>query len=260
MCFSATASFVAAAGLLAAGLVAVRRVRRVQELPLALIPALFGLQQLVEGGVWLTLTHDAAQYNSCLTNVFSGFSQVLWPVLVPLAVLLVEAVPWRRTVLVAFVAAGVAVAFFLGVAMVREPVVSLLQGGHIVYVFPHARVGPATALYLLGVCVAPLLSSHRALRFFGLAATLSMFGAYAVYSTWFISVWCFFAAAMSGIVLMHFAPRAAPNTASPRLVLHPPVPADYSQHTPPGLQSVHVPSSSEGPFFQPVSQPHKDSP
>ena len=210
MCFSATASFVAAAGLLAAGVVGVRRATRPAELPLALIPALFGLQQLLEGGVWLTLTHDAPLLNGCLTNTYSAFSQVLWPVYVPLAVLLIEAVPWRRTVLAAFTAAGVAVGVFLGLAMIRNPVLSELRGGHIVYVFPHAHVLTATSLYLLGVCFAPLFSSHRMVRVFGAAATLSLVGAYALYSTWFISVWCFFAAILSAIVLLHFAPRAQP--------------------------------------------------
>ena len=76
--------------------------------------------------------------------------------------------------LAAFVAAGAATALFLGIAMLRQPVLSELQGGHIVYLFPHARVLVATTLYLLGACVAPLFSSHRSLRLFGLAAALRL--------------------------------------------------------------------------------------
>jgi len=47
MCFSATASFVAGTSLSAI------------ELPFAMIPLLFGIQQLVEGIIWLTFRYDA---------------------------------------------------------------------------------------------------------------------------------------------------------------------------------------------------------
>lgn len=256
MCFSANASFLSAAGLFALGLVTWRRVRRPAERPLALIPTLFGLQQLVEGGVWLTLTHDAPALNGCLTTAYSAFSQVLWPVLVPLAVLLLEATPWRRTVLAAFVAAGVATALFLGIAMLRQPVVSELQGGHIVYLFPHARVLVATTLYLLGACAAPMFSSHRSLRLFGFAAGLSVVGVYAVYSTWFISVWCFFAAALSGILLLHFPPRGT----SLHFVLRPAVARDYIQQQIQNLQSHHTPTEAGVAPMGASSSVHKESP
>nr|WP_315431705.1 hypothetical protein [uncultured Albidiferax sp.] len=40
-----------------------------------------------------------------------------------------------------------------------------------------------------------------------MAATASFVAAYTVYTTWFISVWCFFAAVLSGIVWLHFRQR-----------------------------------------------------
>ena len=261
MCFSATASFMAAAGLLAVGVVASRRVRRPAEWPLALMPALFGLQQLVEGGIWLTFTQDAAPLNSCLTQVFSVFSQVVWPVYVPLAVLLIERTPWRRTVLAAFVVGGAAVGLFLGSAMVDTPVVSELHGGHIVYVFPHARVVVATTLYLLGACMAPLFSSHASVRLFGLAATVALAGTYGVYATWLISVWCFFAAALSAIVLLYFAlPRNGTDNRRPRLVLHPGMPPAYIQERPQNLQSSSAPATAGVPLSQASPPSPKEPP
>ena len=49
MCFSAPASFTAAAVLLGLGTVTMRRARSRRELPYAAIPLLFGVQQLLEG-------------------------------------------------------------------------------------------------------------------------------------------------------------------------------------------------------------------
>jgi uncharacterized membrane protein (DUF2068 family) len=42
---------------------------------------------------------------------------------------------------------------------------------------------------------------------FGALALLSFGAAYAFYATWFISVWCFFAALLSAVVYLHFGVR-----------------------------------------------------
>ena len=204
MCFSATASFTAGIALLAIGAVTTRRVRRKVELPYALIPVLFGLQQLIEGALWLTFPVEAPILKTVLTHVYSLFSHVLWPVYVPVAVLLLEATPWRRKVLIAIAVAGAAVGGYLLYYLIRLPIVAQVTGAHIAYVSPHFYALAAMGLYLLGTCVSSLFSSHRSVRWFGLASFLSFVAAYAFYATWFISVWCFFAAALSVLVLLHF--------------------------------------------------------
>lgn len=207
MCFSATASFTAGIALLAIGTITTRRVRRKVELPYALIPVLFGLQQLIEGALWLTFPVEAPLLNTVLTHVYSLFSHVLWPVYVPVAVLLLETTPWRRKVLIALAAAGAAVGGYLLYYLIRRPIVAQVTGAHIAYISPHFYALAAMGVYLLGTCVSSLLSSHRSVRWFGLAAFLSFVAAYAFYATWFISVWCFFAAALSVLVLLHFPAR-----------------------------------------------------
>ena len=44
----------------------------------------------------------------------------------------------------------------------------------------------------------------------GDTALLSFGAVYYFYATWFISVWCFFAALLSGIVYLHFLSRGVP--------------------------------------------------
>ena len=60
MCLSPEVSFVAAAGLIPAGMVSMRQAWRTDRhyLPLATLPLLFGIQQLAEGVVWVA---DAGQ-------------------------------------------------------------------------------------------------------------------------------------------------------------------------------------------------------
>lgn len=55
MCFSAGASFAAGTALSIVGVLTVRNSRGARELPLALIPLLFGVQQLTEGVLCLSL-------------------------------------------------------------------------------------------------------------------------------------------------------------------------------------------------------------
>ncbi|THD66260.1 DUF6629 family protein, partial [Phenylobacterium sp.] len=59
MCFSATASFTAAAVTGSLGLVAMARTRQLHDLPLAATPVLFAVQQVTEGLIWLRLPMEA---------------------------------------------------------------------------------------------------------------------------------------------------------------------------------------------------------
>ena len=217
MCFSATASFTAGAGLLIVGAVTARRARQRAELPFALIPVLFGLQQLIEGTIWLTFPDKAPGLNGVLTFVYSLFSHVLWPVYVPIAILLLEPVVCRRRILVAIAVAGGAVGLYLLYFLVRLPIISQAEGRHIAYLSPHFYLTAVMVLYVLGTCVSMLVSSHRRVRLFGLAAFIAYVVTYVFYRTWVISVWCFFAAVLSVIVLLYFPRRPA----SPSMVAQP---------------------------------------
>lgn len=203
MCFSATASFTAGILLLGARIVAVKSARSRRELPLAAIPLFFSIQQLIEGVVWLTFRYDAPLLNVAMTHAYSFFSHVLWPVYVPVAVLLIEPLGWRRTTLWGFSAAGAAVAAYLMVMLVAFPVVSRATGQHVEYVSPHFFAAAVMSVYLLSTAVSPMFSTHRWVKVFGVLALASFGAAYYFYARWFISVWCLFAAVLSFVLCAH---------------------------------------------------------
>ncbi|MCD6041369.1 MAG: hypothetical protein K0R40_972 [Burkholderiales bacterium] len=214
MCFSASASFTAGAALLVAGGVTLKKTRHSAELAYAAIPLFFGVQQLIEGMVWLSFSSEEPMLNSVTTFVYSLFSHVLWPIYVPFAVLLLEPVRWRRRALVAFLAAGAAVGLYLLATMFRFPIESRPVGGHIEYASPHFYLMAVMGGYLAGTCISMLFSSQKLVNAFGAAALLSFGLAYAIYRQWFISAWCFFAAVLSVIVLLHFTNRGFPKESS----------------------------------------------
>lgn len=204
MCFSAPASFTAGTVLLLVGAATVRRARVRSELPYAWIPVLFGIQQLLEGALWLTFPDRAPQLNTVLTHAYSFFSHVLWPIYVPLAALALETVRWRRRLLIVFAIAGSTVGLYLLVTLFTLPIVATVTGRHIAYESPHFYALAAMSLYLLGTCASLMCSSHARVVAFGVAAFVSAVAAYVFYATWFIAVWCLFAGVLSVIVWLYF--------------------------------------------------------
>ena len=205
MCFSATASFAAGTALVAVGGLTLHRSRGKVELPLALIPLLFGVQQLTEGVVWVSLNNDLPVLQSYSTYIYSGFSHVLWPIFVPFAILLVEIKRWRRKAIGVFLVLGLGVGLYLLYFIVRFPVTAHVHGRSIFYESPHFYIGAVLVIYLLATCVSGLFSSHRCINIFGVLAFVLAIAAYLVSVETFVSVWCFFAAILSLLIVVHFS-------------------------------------------------------
>ena len=210
MCFSAPASFLAAGVTGIIGIGCLTKVRRARELPLAAMPLLFSAQQLAEGLLWLTLpvAPDAAQA-SLLTFIFLVYAKVFWPIYVPVASALVEPDARRRAIMWAIGAGGAAIgAYFLQRIWHADHMASIL-GGHIVYEGPADLPLAVGVIYFLATCLAPLLSSYRAVRVLALIVLAGAVITYAFYWQAFTSVWCFFAAAASIVLYHHFAREMA---------------------------------------------------
>lgn len=200
MCFSMTASVAAGSVLTVAGAAAVTLVRRRADLPLALMPLLFGVQQLVEGVVWWSLDHDDPTLNLRSTFAYMLFSHVLWPTFVPLAIRSAEVVAWRRRALAASAAVGAVVSLDGLATLWSGAVTSHVAGSSIRYPMPSLYV---IALYLLATCVAALFSSRRLLQVLGAVALgLALFTLW-LYVAVFVSVWCFFSAVLTVVLLVH---------------------------------------------------------
>ncbi len=210
ICFSANASILAGIGLFATGIVTIRRADKLVQLPYAAIPFAFGIQQLVEGYLWKTLPAQS-QATATVATIYLSFSHVLWPIFVPLAVLLIESNKVRQKLLLPPTAAGAVASIYFLFALLTEPVSALIEGKHIVYHLPHRHDASILTLYILGTCLTPLLSSYRTIRLFGVVIVIALIVTRIAYMQWFASVWCFFAALMSAVVFLHFSRRLSRN-------------------------------------------------
>ena len=203
MCFSATASFVAGSALSVLGVATLRATRRRAETAFAAVPLLFGIQQMVEGALWLSFRFDAPQLKLASTFLYSLFSHVLWPIYIPFAIGLLEVVPWRRRVIWGFQAAGLVVGSYLLYNLVVLPLTAV-AAPNIVYVSPHFFEVPVMFLYLAATCVSGFFSSWGMVRLFGALALVLFLITYGFFTVALISVWCFFAAVLSVIIYLHF--------------------------------------------------------
>lgn len=208
MCFCAAASFTAGGVLSLLGVATLKLTKRREEVFFAMIPLLFGLQQFIEGLLWLSFQLEGKLLNVVMTYVFLLFSHVLWPVFVPFSIGFMETVPWRKKVIRGFQLTGSAVAVYLLYFIVRYPINAEIRE-HIVYVFPHFHIPPVLVLYIAATCLSALFSSQHVVNLFGALAFVLFLVAFWFYYVAFFSVWCFFAAILSVVIYLHFQFRNA---------------------------------------------------
>ena len=205
MCFSPLASFSTAGLTGVIGVVCLLRTTKVRELPLAATPLVFAIQQAIEGALWLTLpTAPHGPMAAALTLAFLVFALVFWPVYAPAACLWLEPETRRRRVLLACLAIGICVAGYLGWRAMAGPRDAIIVGSCIVYQMPGGHPLWLGAAYMVATTLPLIASSRRILRALGAVTLVGSIVAYIFYWQAFLSVWCYFAAAGSTVILAHF--------------------------------------------------------
>jgi hypothetical protein len=203
MCFSPEVSFVGGTLVSALGVAALSYVRDRRQVVLGALPIAFGLHQLTEGVVWLAVREQvSAAVGTAAVHAYLLFAQVLLPVLLPLAVLLLERVPWRRRVLAGLLLAGAAVAAALLHGLLVGEVDVQVTGSSLEYGTGTPYGGQLAVVYVLATCGPLLLSGTRWLVVLGVLNGAAVALTLAVQAATFTSVWCAYAAWISGAILL----------------------------------------------------------
>jgi hypothetical protein len=207
MCFSATGSFAAAGLLTGMGIMSLRRNKSPPLRLFAAIPLLFAAQQAAEGLVWLTMNRPgAAGLQGLAVIAFLGFALLVWPIWLPLSLLRMEGQQIRRRALTALCFAGIVVSGYATFLLARWHPFAQVAGHSIRYVYSRGPLALPAGVYLAGYTIPTVVpffvSSARLARVTGLALIGSLFAATIVERDALTSVWCFFAALLSGLVLM----------------------------------------------------------
>lgn len=225
MCLSAEVSFASAAVLLPAGLIASQKALQTNRryLPIAVLPILFGLQQVFEGLVWTGNAWASDEMVRRFSMAYMFFSWLAWPVWVPYSTYFLEPCRRRQTYLLFAILGGM-----LGAL---QYVPYFAHDGWLTTTFlPHVVVYDGTVLFdlimrreytyviYLFVIIAPLLtSSDRHARIFGALIAGVALATYAFFAYAHISVFCFGGALMSLYIVWWMWTTSSTQTAPGRL-------------------------------------------
>jgi hypothetical protein len=203
MCFSAGASFAGGIIISAIGAATVSKVHKSSQLVFASIPLFFGIQQIVEGCLWMLLPEtDYVNIQKTTTYLYLILAQVLWPTIIPVSVLLMEENRKRKKLLRIFLAFGLLLSSYYAFCLIFFTVTPRIDGYHILYTttFPDFFSIPAFIVYLIATITPLFISGVRRTHYLAVLMFLSCLITAIFFTQYLISVWCFFAAIISGVI------------------------------------------------------------
>jgi len=212
VCFSPMGDLVGGTAVLAIGLDACRHVKgRSENLAIATLPLLLGLHQIDEAFVWWGLQgHVSRGVGNIAMWIYLIFALVALPVLVPLLLAIFEPSRVRRVRYVPFILLGFVVsAVTMNAMLARSPTVRL-GAYHLAYSVGLTRGVLLIGLYIVATCGSMFVSGNRTLQYFGFANLVAVIVLALLCADGFTSLWCFYAALLSGAIALHLR-RRDPN-------------------------------------------------
>ncbi|HKK43001.1 MAG TPA: DUF6629 family protein, partial [Bacteroidales bacterium] len=146
---------------------------------------------------------DINMFRDISTYVFLIMALVIWPVMIPLAVLFLEESKKKKKILIALLFCGIILAGYYAFCLASYNVAPEIEGYHIKYQndFPRAVTTAAFILYLVATLTPLYVSSYRKTHLLGILMTLSCLVTVIFFTRFLTSVWCFFAALISVVIL-----------------------------------------------------------
>jgi hypothetical protein len=173
----------------------------------AAVPLVFAAQQAAEGVVWLTIGQPShATLDRLAVTAFLGFALVIWPTWLPFSLRLVEQDPARRRALTGLVRVGAIISMSAAALLIFWRPAASIVGHSIHYDYGGSSDLPRRLFVLLAYLVptiVPLFVSTRNLaRTIGVTLAVSWILTLVIQRNALTSVWCFFAAILSGLVVI----------------------------------------------------------
>lgn len=198
MCYSAPASFSAAAVLAISGYFTLKTIKSSRYLPIALIPCGFALQQAAEGMVWLNIPLQNGDWLAYLNVwIFAFFSFVLWPFWVPLAFSTAEKDPKRKWMMQNLLMVGVAIAIFNAYLGIIHGIRVDMTCNSLAYSssgISYAFYYGITVFYVACTIGPMLLSTLKGIAVVGILGLIAFILCFVIQRETFSSLWCFYAA------------------------------------------------------------------
>ena len=205
MCFSPQGDLAGGIVVVAIGVDALRHVKgRSEYVALAALPIVLGLHQVDEAFVWWGLQgHVARGIGQLAMWIYLVVALVVLPILVPMLVTFLEPSPRRRWRIVPFTVVGVVAAAVLLEAMLVGHPSARLARYHLAYTIGLRHGILVIGLYIVATCGPLLVSGYRSFFWFGVANVGAVVTLALLCADGFTSLWCFYAALVSGAIALH---------------------------------------------------------
>jgi hypothetical protein len=202
MCWSAEADLVAGTVITGLGVACLAQVRRLRQVPLALLPLVLGIHQLTEALVWFgedgRISAGTAHW---ARTAWAVIALPLLPALVPLGVWCARGPTAPRRTSAALAVVGLTVSALLAVSVVTHPVTAAVHDHTLRYGVGVPYPPVLLTGYLLAAVGALLAGGDRVLRLLGGLVGVGALVCAAVWRLSFVSTWCALAALVSVVLL-----------------------------------------------------------
>jgi len=198
VCWSASVDLIVGSAVTGIGAVGITLARDRRDAPLAGLPVLLGVHQLIESRIWEASAGPGSVIRGTAVTLWTVIAFVLLPVAVPAAVLCAER--QRRRIQYLAAACGVPVAAVMIYAVSGGTFAT--DRGHVLAYGAGVPLQPLVlAGYLVATCLPFLTSPEPTLRELGVALVLGAAVATVVDVLAFASIWCALAAGVSLLVV-----------------------------------------------------------
>ncbi|MGZ9675781.1 DUF6629 family protein [Flavobacterium sp. GNP001] len=181
--------------LLLFGVFSLKKVQHQSQVLFATIPIVLCIQQFCEGVLWLVLPFSNLHLlQKCTVFFHLNFTQVVWPLYIPIAILFLEKHKIRKIILGILVGIGLIVSCFLAHCLCNYSVHAQIYESSILYIQPYPEDFRLLGSILYGTAtIVPCFISHiKLMRVLGVMIFFSYCIGMFFYQNYLISVWCFF--------------------------------------------------------------------
>jgi hypothetical protein len=207
MCFSASMDLTAGILVTGLGVDALSHVTKREQKPLAALPLLLGVHQLVETVVWWRVDGQAsAEASAVAVFVYLLIALGIVPLLVPYAFLRLRLT--RPAIAWFCLAAGVITTIIDMWGMGHGPMTAHRAGHHLAYDVSvrYSQIG--LPLYVIATCVPAILGRSNLLRLFGVLNLIVVSILAALAQSGVVSLWCVWAAGTSLLICAYLRREA----------------------------------------------------
>ena len=206
--FFAILNFTLSGAIFIIGILTIRKASTPNEVVFASLPLLFALHQFDQGFVWLGMYHlIEPRALKIAEGIFVFYAQGFLQFLVPFSLWLIEPSGVRKHLSGILTILGGILTVYTMWGLSVQPTSVSIEGNALVYLNPWTDKVWVALLYVLTTCGSLILSSSIAIQLFGWLNLLGLTAVYLLKPYAFTSLWCLYAAAVSGLLYFYFVER-----------------------------------------------------